>query len=220
MSQPVKARRYRSPQRTAQAAATRVAVLRAAHELFTSQGYARTTVTQVARAAGVAVDTVYAAVGRKPQLILALVDEALAGHDPEQPHSVPTSALQRDYVQQVRAARGAHAKLATYARAIAQRHPQVVPLVAALRQAASTETAAAQALAALSQRRADNMRLFAADLRGTGELRAELTDDQVADLIWSTNAPEFYELLVSRGLGAAEIERLLTDLWTRVLLSP
>jgi len=71
----------------------------------------------------------------------------------------------------------------------------------------------------LSQRRADNMRLFAADLRGTGELRSDLTDDQVADLIWSTNAPEYYELLVSRGLDAEQIERLLTDLWTRVLLS-
>ncbi|WP_426563856.1 TetR/AcrR family transcriptional regulator [Angustibacter sp. McL0619] len=220
MSRPVKTRPYRSPQRAAQAAATRVAVLRAAHQLFTAQGYAGTTVTQVARTAGVAVDTVYAAVGRKPQLILALVDEALAGHQPEQPQAVPTSAQERDYVRAVREAQGARAKLATYARAIASRHQQVVPLVAALRQAAGTDPTAAQALAAFGQRRADNMRLFAADLRETGELRTDLTDDQVADFIWSTNATEYYELLTTRGLGVADIERLLTDIWTRVLLAP
>ena len=41
-----------------------------------------------------------------------------------------------------------------------------------------------------------NMRLFAADLRATGELRADLTDDEVADVVWSMNAAEYRALLV------------------------
>ena len=43
---------------------------------------------------------------------------------------------------------------------------------------------------------AANMRLFAADLRATGELRDDLSDDQVADIIWSMNAAEYWVLLV------------------------
>jgi hypothetical protein len=34
------------------------------------------------------------------------------------------------------------------------------------------------------------MRTSAADLRRTGELRHDLPDDQVADIIWSMNAAE------------------------------
>ncbi|MBA2773953.1 MAG: TetR family transcriptional regulator, partial [Nocardioidaceae bacterium] len=72
--QPVKVRAYRSVLRTEQAAATRRQVLRAARELFTRQGYADTTVAAVAARARVSVDTIYASVGRKPQLMLAVID--------------------------------------------------------------------------------------------------------------------------------------------------
>ena len=59
-------RRYTSAVRTEQATATRRAVLRAARELFAERGYAGTSIAAVAAHAGVAVDTVYAAAGRKP----------------------------------------------------------------------------------------------------------------------------------------------------------
>ena len=54
----VKTRPYRSPRRAQQAAATRHAVLAAARDLFVAQGYAATTVAQIAERAGVAVDYV------------------------------------------------------------------------------------------------------------------------------------------------------------------
>ena len=68
MTTPVRTRSYRSPRRQEQAAATRRSVLRAARDLFTRDGYAATTVTAIAAAAGVSLDTVYASVGRKPEL--------------------------------------------------------------------------------------------------------------------------------------------------------
>jgi AcrR family transcriptional regulator len=204
--------------RQAQAAATRTSVLEAARELFTEHGYAGTTVTAVAERAGVAVDTVYAAVGRKPQLLIALVDEALAGRGRDAPAAEPTTAEQRDYVRAIHAARTAGDKLATYAAALARLQADVVPLVGALRQAAASDDSARQAWQGLGQRRADNMLLLAAELRATGELRDDLDDREVADVLWTTNAPEYLELLAARGLDAAGIERLLTDLWTRVLL--
>ena len=46
----------------------------AARRLFAEQGYPRTSVAEVAAAAGVAVNTVYASVGGKPQLIQAVTE--------------------------------------------------------------------------------------------------------------------------------------------------
>ncbi len=63
------------------------------------------------------------------------------------------------------------------------------------------------------------MRAFAADLRATGGLRPDLTDAEVADLIWSTNAPEYWLLLKQRGWSSTRYEHLLVDLWTRMLLN-
>ena len=62
-----------------------------------------------------------------------------------------------------------------------------VPLVLALREAGAADARCREVASALDERRAANMRLLAADLRSTGRLRADLTDDQVADLVWSMN---------------------------------
>jgi hypothetical protein len=63
------------------------------------------------------------------------------------------------------------------------------------------------------------MRLFAADLRATGELRDDLTDDEVADIVWSMNATEYYSLLVDdRGWSPQKYGTHLADAWRRLLL--
>ncbi len=108
-------------------------VLRAARELFTTRGYAVTSVADIAQAAGVSVDTLYASVGRKPQLLLAVHDMELADGD------APGTALQRDYVKRVRAAPTAADKIATYAEALGRLLPRTVPLQVSLRVAGETE---------------------------------------------------------------------------------
>jgi AcrR family transcriptional regulator len=65
---------YHSPRREQAAAATREAILDAARELFATQGYACTTVAQIAEAAQVAANTVYTSVGGKPQLLAAIME--------------------------------------------------------------------------------------------------------------------------------------------------
>ena len=69
------ARPYRSPLRASAAAATRAAVLDAALRLFEERSYAGAAVADIAAAAGVAVNTVYASVGGKPQLLVALITD-------------------------------------------------------------------------------------------------------------------------------------------------
>ena len=86
------------------------------------------------------------------------------------------------------------------------------------RAAAAADTDCATLCAGIAQRRATNMRVFAADLRSTDELRDDLTDAQVADIIWSMNADEYWELLVrERAWTPDHFADWLTDAWTRLL---
>ncbi|MGH8962880.1 MAG: TetR/AcrR family transcriptional regulator [Jatrophihabitantaceae bacterium] len=208
-----KTRRYRAAARAEHAAATRRSVLAAARELFVADGYRATRVGQIAERAGVAVDTIYASVGRKPALLRELVETAISGQD----EAVP--ALQRDYVQRIAAAAGARAKIALYAQSIVEIQQRLAPVFLALRDAALTEPECAELWNSISERRAANMRLFAADLRRTGELREDLSDDEVADVVWSMNASEYWVLLVvHRGWAPARFGGWLSDAWTRLLL--
>ena len=78
MPKPVKTRSYNSPARREQAARTRRRILDAAGDLFVRQGYGTTSVRQIADAAQVAPDTVYATFGTKARLLTALLDIRLA----------------------------------------------------------------------------------------------------------------------------------------------
>ena len=213
MTATVKGRSYDSPARRRQAERTRRAVLRSARRHFHRQGYAAP-VSDIARTAKVSVDTVYASVGRKPELLLAVIDTVLGSS----PDTVP--AEQRDYVVAVRAAITAEDKIRVYAAALGRLMPDVAPLQAALAQAARTEPDCAQVWEQLKGRRRANMSLFAQDLRATGSLRDDLSDDQVADLVWVTNSLEHFTLLAERGWNSEQYSAHLADLWTRLLLAP
>lgn len=76
-------RRYESVIRTANANETRRQIAAAARRLFVAQGWARTTVREVAADAGVSVPTVYAAYGNKKGLALALMDAADLAAEPQ-----------------------------------------------------------------------------------------------------------------------------------------
>ena len=207
-------RPYRAPRRLEQAAATRRAVLAAARQLFAEQGYRKTSVADVARRAGVNADTIYAAVGRKPMLLRQLVETAISGAD----EAVP--AEERDYVRQIRTTQGARAKLATYAEALGAILPRLAPIFLCLSEAAADDPDCASLRREISERRAANMRRFAADLRATGELRKDLSDDEVADIVWSLNSSEYYALLVQqRGWSADRFAAWLADAWARLLLT-
>lgn len=65
----------RPNRRQLQAAQTRRDIILAATRLFTRHGYAQTAVTDIAREAGVAVQTIYSSVGSKAQLVAAMLDE-------------------------------------------------------------------------------------------------------------------------------------------------
>lgn len=209
-----KTRTYDAPARRAAAASTRARVLDAAHSLFTGRGYAQTSVTEIAQLAQVSLDTVYAAVGRKPQLLLAVHDMVLAGGQDG------VSSDERAYVRAIRAAPTARAKIETYAAALGRVLPITAPLMIALRDAGFTDPACRAMWEHINERRAANMLRFATELRATGEIRDDLTDQHVADLVWSTSSAEYFQLLTSRGHSPSSFASLIVDLWNRALLGP
>ncbi|HEX8509262.1 MAG TPA: TetR/AcrR family transcriptional regulator [Propionibacteriaceae bacterium] len=206
-------RGYQSALRAERAALTRQCVLRAARDSFGAHGYAGSTVADIARRANVAVDTVYAAVGRKPALLRQLVETALSGED------VAVPAHERDYVTRIRASDTAEQKLTIYAAAVSAIQQRMSVVFQTLGEAATMDADCSALWTEISERRAANMIDLAADLRRTGELRADLSDRDVADVIWSMNGTEYWLLLVQhRGWSPERFERWLVDCWTRVLL--
>ena len=90
----------------------------------------------------------------------------------------------------------------------------------AIRDAAATDPDSAALWAEINGRRAANMRNLAADLRATGELRPDLSDDDVADIIWSMNGAEYWVLMVGdRGWSHQRFGEFLADAWARLLLT-
>jgi AcrR family transcriptional regulator len=193
--QPPVKRRYDTSSRREAAARNRTAILDAARELFTSRGYTATPMAAIAEQAGVALDTVYASVGRKPQLARLLIETAISGTG----GAVP--AEERDYVRAIQAATDAETKIAIYAAAIRAIAARLAPLLAMLQQAAPAEPQLAALWHEIAERRAANMRRFVADLAAVATFRVDL--GEAADIVWATNAPELYQLLVGqRGWSA------------------
>lgn len=86
-----------------------------------------------------------------------------------------------------------------------------------LQQAAQAEPEPATLRSETSERRAADMRLFAADLAAVAPLRVD--EQQAADIIRATDSPEPHLLLVGRrGWSPERYRHFLGDSWPRLLL--
>src|SRR4051795_9962842 len=94
---PVK-RTYDAPSRRASAARTRERICRAAETLFLRDGYARTTIRAVAKAAGVAEATIYLAFPNKGALLDAVIVRATRDNASESLDAI--AAAPRDQILQ------------------------------------------------------------------------------------------------------------------------
>lgn len=171
-------RAYRSPRRQAQAEATRVAIVRAAARLFAERGYAGTTMQAVADEAGVAVESVYKA-GSKAQLLRRAHDEAVAGDDR------PIALLDRDEVRAALAVDDQRMLIRTFADTVADRARTLSPLSRAYVQAAGTDPAINASWEELESQRLTDQRRLVEAIAAAGPLRAGLSVDHGATLIWT-----------------------------------
>jgi len=214
MNEVVKRRRqYDATSRQTRSAATRQRIIDAARDLILEGGYRATTIAAIAARAEVNSDSVYALVGRKPVVLRELIEQALSGTD----HAV--AGEDRAHIRAMREENDPAKKLAIYARGTCQVHQRLAPLFLALRDASSTEPEAQQVWQEISERRATNMRRLVKDLRDSGGLRRGLSIEESADIVWATNSPELYVLLVGeRGWPVKRFEKWLAESWCRLLL--
>jgi AcrR family transcriptional regulator len=198
-------RRYVSPRRAEQAAQTRATVLEAARGLFGERGWATTGMRDVAAAAGVAVETVYAIVGSKTDLLLGALDVSVAGDD------LPIPLAERsEFAALGRGTRIERARAA--ARLVRGINERTQPMHKALREAAAADPELAKRLDELDRRRRVNV----AD--GARLVAARPVSNTERDGLWAVLSVEVYELLVHRsGWTGSRYEQWLADSIVRLL---
>ncbi|WP_436757533.1 TetR/AcrR family transcriptional regulator [Streptosporangium sp. V21-05] len=200
-------RRYDSLRRATQARETRVEIARAARRLFLSQGWAATTVREVAREAGVSVPTVYAAYGNKTGLTRALADAAdLSADAPRMLERLEASA--GDPGRQL-------AAMAAYDRRLFERAGDVIALV---REAARTEPELAAAYRD-GRGEGDRNRELVFSSWPDGVLRDGLDVPSAVDVYAALcNIDVYTTLTVERGWSPDRVERWWSEALARELL--
>ncbi|SIN40512.1 TetR/AcrR family transcriptional regulator [Micromonospora cremea] len=199
----------RASRRQESAEQTRRLILEAAQDLFIAQGYATTTINDIAARARVAVATVYTSVGGKPTLLRALIEAGV--NDPETARNVAAIAVAADPREVLRL-------IGVGTRYGHQHHHQQVHLMKAA--AGMTPSAAAVARhAATAYRRA--LRVGAVRLDELSALRPGLTVERATQVLWFYFGLHSWPQLVDEGgWSYDEAERWLVDRATEALLPP
>ena len=213
MAERVKTRRYDSPRRREQAAATRRQILEAAQRLFERQGYAATTMAAIAAEAGVALKTVYVAFETKSGLLRALWHLLLRGDQEDAP------VADRRWYQEVLDEPDPERLLRLTARNSRVVKERAGALMGVIRSAASTEPDIADLWARIQADFHDNQRGIVKALHARKALRPGLGVARAADVLWTLNHPDLWLLLVGeRGWTPGEWERWFTDVARSQLL--
>ena len=183
-------RTYASPLRSRQARLTRLGVIRAAAALFAEQGYAATSIEEIAAAAGVGRATVFTSVGGKLALLKAAYDVAIVGDD--EPVALPDRPQNRKIIEDP----DPRKILEGYAGLLTEMHGRLAGINEALHGAAGADLQAR----ALWQKARDDRHMGArhvvAALEARGPLREGMDAAAAADVLWLHNDPSLYLQLV------------------------
>jgi AcrR family transcriptional regulator len=200
--------------RERKALATRRRVLEAAELLFTRDGYAATTMTAIAEAADVAIQTVYAVFGAKRAILTELLRVRVAGDD----EATPLRDRQDWQAMEREADPGRQlALLASIATRIGGRIAGLYEVMAA---AASSDPDIAEMYQRQQQARYQDQRRLAQALSGKGALHAGLSEAAATDIMWTLASPRTYRTLVSeRQWATDEYERWLAHMLACALLT-
>jgi AcrR family transcriptional regulator len=204
-SRAVKGRRpYDASLRQAQARQSHDLIIGMAQRRFLKHGYGPTTISAIAEAAGVSVDTIYKSFGGKPGLIRAMAARALLGTGP-----VPAEQRSDELQSRERDPRKLISRWGVFVTEIA---PLAAPIMLLLRDAAGSHPELRPLIEEVHadrlRRMTDNARRFAA----AGYLRPGITVAEAANVMWTYSSSELYELLVlRRGMPLKTYGRFVAD---------
>jgi AcrR family transcriptional regulator len=192
--------------------ATRARVVAAARDLFLSRGYVATTMADIAREAGVALQSVYSAGQNKADLLHLVADLAVAGDDEDvmviDRPQFAAIADEHDPARQVR----------MVANAIATTLERVAPVWVAYREAAAVDAKAADNLVAAHRRRHET---FAAIARMLPAVTLRHPPDRTTDTMWAIGSIDVFLLLRTvLGWDAARYAAWLGDTLVEQVLAP
>src|SRR3954452_3026616 len=194
-------RAYNRSLRQEHATSTRQRILEAARRLFVSRGYSPVTMADIARAAGVAYQTVYAVFGTKLGVARGIIWSSVDGEGVSDLLARATAA--NDPEDAIRAG-------ARIARLIGER---LNDLLRFMRESGDPELLAEYTQ--VEDRRFRQQRFVGTLLKESGRLKEGLSPDEAVDVIWAMSGTTLYDQLVSRRRWtAAQYEQWLGDVLT------
>ena len=206
MTEPVKSRRpYRSRIREERARANRVAILQAARERFTTDGYPRTSVASIASDAGVSEDLVYVLFTNKRRLLVEVLNFSVTG-ELDSPR-----VLEQQGPRAVRDEKDQRRQIAMFAADITRRTDRARPIDDVMRSAALVDESVAEKHREMHATRLANLTQFVSWVAAHGPLREGISLDEAAATVWALTGPDVHRLLID-DLGW-DLERYAT--WVR-----
>jgi AcrR family transcriptional regulator len=191
--------------------ATRNRVIDAATRLFVANGYTGTTMADIAREAGVAMQSVYSAGRSKADLLHEAVDRAVAGDDEE------VLVHERPAFTSIAAERNPARQVHLLAELICDIQERSTPIQAAYRQAAAVDATIAASVEGAHRRR---LEAFGAAIRMLPEDRLRHSPQECIDTVWAVASSEVFLLLLNvRGWSWDEIRGWLARTLVDVLLT-
>jgi AcrR family transcriptional regulator len=210
MSKVVK-RSYDSTRRREQARENRQRIIQCAHDLFVTQGYGRTTISDIARAAGIADETVYAAFGNKHTLLRQVWYVSFRGDEED------IRLWDRPEIRAVIADPDLSSRLQRQAVVLTTVFRRFTPLLIMLQGAVASQPAAAAMLAEFDERRLDAAAKYARAAAATGQLA--VSEDECRDVLWGTlDGVLWHRLVAQRGWSDERFSAWLGRMWISALV--
>ena len=212
MNEKVK-RKYDASGRRARAERTRQDVIEAATDLFVQRGYGATTIADIAVAAQVSPETIYKGFGSKSAVLAAVARAQIRGDADRTPFR------QRRVIEEIRLEQDPRRQFLLYGRLLADVQPRLAPIMGVMREAARSDQELDAVLRQLEADRLESMQEFAGLLGHRRALRRGVSAKTAADILWTLNASELFDLLVlRRGWSADRYGRWVADQLTAALL--
>jgi AcrR family transcriptional regulator len=209
MTTPVK-RSYNATRRQARARETRQRIMDVAHDLFIAQGYARTTITDIARSADVSAETIYSVFGNKAVLLRRIWYARFRGDEQD------VRFLHRPEIQEMLAQPDLVVRLHRHAAVVTPVFRRFVPLHRALEAAAASEPSAAEMVAEYDAGRLDACTHYARAAKNTGQLAVSTAECR--DILNATLDGTVWHRLVYEGdWSDRRFAAFLGKLWVSML---
>ncbi len=201
-------RRYHSDLRQERADDTRLRIRRAARTLFSTQGFAATTIAEVAKSAGVAPQTVYSVFGSKRGIVAAMLDD------------IEETSGQEDWVARIRSAHDPRAQLRLFVAWLHVFYDSSAPVLRAALVARDDPDVGSLVAQGDTNRRNGTAELVA-QWSEQRVLRAEVDRTRAAETMWLITGPEqFFRARDFLTWSGVEYEAWLYDVLETLMFGP